>query len=84
MDFLHSVSIFFELVIVIISLMIAVKKKKIYGYGFALTFAIYVFYDSANLFSLGISDSLLYPLFFIATLSALLSMWMLYKESGKT
>ena len=51
MDMLQLVSIFIEFVIVIISLMIAIKNKKQFGYGFALTFGIYVLYDLAKLFS---------------------------------
>jgi len=80
MSILQLVSISLEFVIVIISLMIAVSKKKAYGYGLALTFGIYVFYDLTRLFSLGIDEMLLYAVFFIATVSALVSVWRLYSE----
>ena len=40
MNILQLISICIEFVIVIISLMIARSKKKVYGCGFALTFAI--------------------------------------------
>ena len=80
MNILQLVSISLEFVIVVISLMIAVSKKKAYGYGFALTFGVYVFYDLARLFSLGIDETLLYVVFFIATVSALVSVWKLYGE----
>jgi len=80
MNILQLISICIEFAIVIISLMIAASRKKVYGYGFALTFAIYVFYDSARLFSVAIDETPLYILFFIATVSALISVWKLYKE----
>ena len=80
MNILQLISICIEFVIVIISLMIARSKKKVYGYGFALTFAIYVFYDLARLLSFDVDEMLLYSLFFIATVSALISVWKLYKE----
>jgi hypothetical protein len=48
MAVLHLFSIFLEAVIVVIALLLAVHKKRLYGYGFALTFGIYVVYDLAN------------------------------------
>ncbi|MDO8557433.1 MAG: hypothetical protein Q7R98_03135 [Candidatus Jorgensenbacteria bacterium] len=81
MDTLQLVSIFLEVAIVIISLMLALGKGKKYGWGFALTFAIYVFYDLAKLYLLSIPNSALYPSFFVATISALLAVWSLYKKT---
>ncbi|MDD5649917.1 MAG: hypothetical protein PHF86_05770 [Candidatus Nanoarchaeia archaeon] len=79
MNFIQLIAVFIELIIVILSLIIAVKKKKVYGYGFAITFAIYVFYDSVSLFLIEIPEMLLSILFFIATLSALWAIFKLYK-----
>lgn len=76
----HLVSIFLEAVIVVVALLLALNKRKIYGYGFALTFAIYVVYDLANQFQLAISGPALIAIFFVATLSALLSLLRLYWE----
>jgi len=76
---IHYISISLEAVIVIISLLAAIIKKKYYCYGFALTFAIYVFYDLINLKNVDMSETVL-SFFFIATLSALWAVWMIYKE----
>ena len=80
METLQLISIALELVIVAVALGIALKKGIAYGYGFALTFAIYVFYDLANLFSWEISVSVLQISFFVATLSALISILAVYKN----
>jgi hypothetical protein len=77
---IHLFSILLEAVIVLIALFIAVQRKKFYGFGFALTFAIYVLYDLANQFHLAIAQNLLILVFFVATVSALYSMWMLYRD----
>jgi uncharacterized membrane protein len=74
------ISIFLESVVVMISLMIGLKKKKTYGHGFASTFAIYVFYDTTRLFSIETSETFLYIMFFAATVSALFSVWELYRK----
>lgn len=67
---IQYISIVLEAIIVLISLLAAVIKKKYYCYGFALTFAIYVFYDSVKLLNININEYILYFSFFIATLSA--------------
>ena len=80
MIIIHYISIVLEAVIVIISLLAAIIKKRDYCYGFALTFAIYVFYDTVKLMNINTFDYIIYPAFFIATVSALWAVWMIYKE----
>ncbi|MFA4906125.1 MAG: hypothetical protein WC645_06445 [Candidatus Margulisiibacteriota bacterium] len=80
MQIVQYVSILLEGFVMILGLMLA-AKKKVYGWGFALTFAIYVFYDLSNLLSLGIPKNLLYTLFFVATFSVLWAVWGVYRES---
>ncbi|MEA2112543.1 MAG: hypothetical protein U9P50_01050 [Patescibacteria group bacterium] len=77
---LQTLSIFLEAIIVLISLRIAISKKRMAGYGFALTFGIYVFYDAVRYYNYSINGELLQVLFFIATVSALLSIWLVYKR----
>lgn len=79
MELVQYVSILLEVFAAIVGVML-VAKKKVYGWGFALTFAIYVFYDLSNLLSLGIPKNLLYALFFIASFSVLWAVWSIYRE----
>jgi len=80
---IEYVSILIEVVIAILGLLIVFKKKKKYGWGIFITFLIYVLYDSSKLITLNISGTLLSILFFIASLSALYSVWCIYKEKKK-
>ncbi len=80
MNSLHIISIILEAVVALLSIMLAVSKKKIYGWFIALTFIIYVFYDLAKFLSLNISDNVLYFLFFLATLSILWAVWSIFRE----
>jgi hypothetical protein len=75
---IQYISIALEAAIVLISLLAATIKKKTYCYGFAFTFFIYVFYDTIKLRQINISNIILSFSFFIATLSALWSVWMIY------
>lgn len=80
---IQYISIFIELIIAIVGILIAVKKKRVYGWGIFLTFFIYVFYDLIKLLGFEIPTSYLYLLyfsFFVATISALWAVWCIYKE----
>ena len=83
LESLQSISIAVELMIAILGLSILVKKKKVYGFGIFLTFAIYVFYDYAKLNSISISNNILYVLFFVASLSMFWVVIKLYKNKNK-
>lgn len=77
---IQYISIFIELLVAIAGLFIVFNKKKNYGWGFFITFSIYVFYDVARLLNLSISNNILYFSFFIASLSALWTVWEVYKR----
>ena len=83
LESLQSFSIAIELMIAILGLSILFKKKKIYGLGIFVTFAIYVFYDYAKLANLSTSTNVLHFMFFIASLSALWVVYMMYKDKSK-
>jgi hypothetical protein len=52
-----------------------------YGWCIAVTFALYVIYDLANLLAWNISQDALYTIFFVATLSILWAIWNIFLES---
>jgi len=80
MDVLHIISIFFEAVVIVLGVLLALVKKKNYGWCIALAFAIYVFYDIASMSTLEMPQALLTILFFIATISILWAVWRVYQE----
>ena len=45
LEFLQYISIVIEAIVAILGLLIVFNKKKKYGYGIFITFAIYVIYD---------------------------------------
>jgi hypothetical protein len=77
---IQIISIILEAIIVIFCLATAIIKNRLFAYGFALTFFVYVFYDSVNYFGLPISSDFLYILFFLATVSAFLATILMYIE----
>lgn len=81
---LQYIAIVLESMAAGIGLFLAVRQKRFFGYGIFLTFAIYVFYDLSRLIPLQISDTILYPLFFVATLSILWAIILVYKEKTKS
>ncbi len=77
---LQTASIFLELVIVLVALKLAITKRKLAGYGLALTFGVYVFYDAVKFYNYTVDGQLLQILFFIATVSALISVLSIYRN----
>lgn len=71
---LQIASIVLEGLVALISAVAAFRGRS-YMYGFAFTFAIYVFYDLAKLYGWGVPQNALSIIFFVATLSALASVW---------
>lgn len=78
MEIIQLFSILVEVLIVGILLYAAIKKQRICAWGMALTFSIYVFYDTVHLFNIGVSETIMVPAFFIASVSAL---WAVLKMS---
>jgi hypothetical protein len=76
---LQIVSIALEGLVALISAVAAFRGRS-YMYGFAFTFAIYVFYDLAKFYGWGVPQNALSIIFFVATLSALASVWRISKR----
>ena len=81
MNLLHLLSILLEAVVALLGIMLAIGKKKMYGWCIALTFVLYVVYDLTNLMALNISQDTLYMIFFVATLSILWAVWNIFLEA---
>ncbi|MDD2835892.1 MAG: hypothetical protein PHY05_07055 [Methanothrix sp.] len=81
MNLLHLLSILLEVVVAALGVVLAISKKKIYGWCIAVTFVLYVVYDLANLLAWNISQDTLYTIFFVATLSILWAVWNIFLES---
>jgi hypothetical protein len=60
MNLLHLLSILLEAVVAILGIMLAISKKKMYGWCIAVTFVLYVVYDLANLLAFNISQDTMY------------------------
>jgi len=81
MNILQMVSIGLEVVVIVLGVLLALKKKKTWGWCIALCFAIYVYYDLAGLFNFAVGQGVLRIIFFIATTSILWAIWQVYKEA---
>jgi hypothetical protein len=81
-EILQYLSVGIEVLIAVIGILIGVNKKP-YGWFIFLTFTIYVFYDLARLIPLDISEIILYPVFFIGTLSIFVAIILIYREQRK-
>jgi len=80
METINYISVILEAIVAIFGIAIALNKKSVYGWGIALTFSIYVFYDLARIQSWQISSTITSVSFLIATISALFAAYLIYKN----
>jgi hypothetical protein len=73
------VSIILEAAVAIIAVL-AARKGKPYLYGLAFTFGAYVLYDLARLMQWNVEGGILSWLFLLATVTALIAVWGLYRK----
>jgi hypothetical protein len=76
------ISIILEAAVAAIAILVA-RDGRPYMYGLAFTFGAYVFYDLARFLRWDVEGPLLSGLFLIASASALVSVWGLYKDRAK-
>ena len=73
------ISIILEATVMIVAVL-AARQGRPYMYGLAFTFGAYVFYDLARFMRWDVEGPLLSGLFLIASTSALVAVWGLYKD----
>ena len=73
------VSIILEAAVAVIAAL-AARAGRPFLYGLTFTFAAYVLYDLARLLQWPVEGPLLSGLFLLATISALVAVWGLYRE----
>ncbi len=80
METIQVFSIFIEFMIAILAVLMWIRKNKINGALIFLTYTIYVFYDTARLWSLDVPEPMLRIAFAVAAISMLIVVWRLYNE----
>lgn len=76
---LLAVSIVLEAAVAALAVLAAARGRP-HLYGLAFTFGFYVLYDLARLLEWPVEGPVLSGLFLLATLTALLAVWGLYRE----
>ena len=69
-----------EVVVAIIAILIAVTKKKTYGWFMGITFGLFVVFDIARIFTLEMSAELHALVLLIACISMVYAAWLMWKE----
>jgi hypothetical protein len=77
------ISIILEAAVAVIAAL-AAQGGRPYLYGLSFTFAAYVFYDLARFMQWQTEGPLLSGLFLAASLSALVAVWGIYRESERS
>ncbi len=78
---IQTISILIECAVVFLALRTATRGGKAYGWLIAATFALYVIFDLSRLSLIPIPETAGAPLFLIASLSALVAVFLILRES---
>lgn len=79
-DILQITAVLLEIVVMVTGALIATRKKKVYGWFIATTFALFVIFDLARIFALAVPDGLHALIFLIACGSMVYAGWLIWKE----
>ena len=74
-------SIALEVAVAIVAVLVA-RKGRPYLYALAFTFGIYVLYDIGRLLGWNVEKGILPVLFLLASASALVAVWGLYRDKA--
>lgn len=69
-----------EVVIAVAACLIALKKKKMYGWFIGITFGLFVIFDIGRIFSLEVSADHHALVLLIACLSMVCAVWLMWKD----
>lgn len=75
------ISIALEVAVAIVAVL-AARQGRPYLYGLAFTFGIYVLYDLGRLLGWNVEKGVLSVLFLLASASALVAVWGLYRDKA--
>ncbi len=75
---LDVISVMLEICILVMGILLAAVKKKKYGWGIALTFGVYTFYDLVRFSDVAMPRSIMSVLFLAASASMLWAVGVLY------
>jgi len=69
-----------EVVVALIAILIATKKKKTYGWFIAIAFGLLVLFNFARIFALEVPPAADAMVFLIAGVSMVCAVWLVWKE----
>jgi len=79
-DFLQIIAVLIEVVITVIAVLIATRRQKIYGWGIAVTFGLFILFDAIRIFALPVPEAAQALSFLVACGSMLYAIWLMYRE----
>ncbi len=72
----HVWLLIIEVIISLMAFFLGVSKRKLYAFGFALTFALFAWYDFVGVMSYDISSEVLSAVFFTAVTTGVVSTYL--------
>ena len=81
-DFLQVIAVLLEVAVTLVAVVIATRNRKTYGWCIAVTFGLFVLFDTGRIFALPVPDTAHALIFLGACGSMLYAVWLMYQEKG--
>jgi hypothetical protein len=79
-DLIQILAILIECAVVVVAVLIATHKKKVYGWFIALTFALFALFDVIRIVFADALSGIHAGLLLVACASMLYAVWLMYRE----
>jgi len=79
-DLIQILAILIECAVVVVAVLIATRKKKMYGWFIALTFALFALFDVIRIVFADLQSGIHAGLLLVACASMLYAVWLMYRE----
>ncbi|WP_292369925.1 hypothetical protein [Methanoregula sp. UBA64] len=79
-DLIQILAIIIECAVVVVAVLIATQKKKVYGWFIALTFALFALFDVIRIIFADALSGIHAGLLFVACASMLYAVWLMWKN----
>jgi len=80
MEIFPVISLLAEALVIVIAAVIALKKKKTYGWLFAVSYVLFLVYDVVNLLNIATNEALMEFILLVGIVFSLVAVWQLYQE----
>jgi len=80
MEIFPIISLLAELLVIVLAAALALNKKRTFGWLFAVSYALFLIYDTVEFLKIGIDQAIMEFILLVGVVLSLVAVWQLYQE----